>query len=722
MKTFFSSCRVYVYIALLIPFQLFASNGHHEQSDMVHLMAVLVLQIGIIIFAARLGGKFASRLHLPPVLGELAVGILIGHSLLGGIPLPAFPDGRFAAPPNAALPITPELYGIATIASIILLFFAGLETDLNLLLRFSIAGVAIGIGGVIGSFFAGSFIGIFFLHMDFFDPRCLFLGVISTATSVGITVRILSEKKRMDSPEGVTIIAAAVIDDVIGIILLAIISGVTMSGIEAAGHGVNVKEISLVGIKAIGVWLGCTLLGLWGAKYLSQFLKSYKNITIISMMALGCALLLAGFFEMAGLAMIIGAYVVGLSLSTTDLKYVLQETLEPLYAFFVPIFFTVTGMLVDIQQLLNPQVLMLGGIYSLAAFVGKLIGCGIPSRSLGFNLLGTIRIGLGMAPRGEVALIIAGIGLSYGVLDQQILSISVIMILATTMLAPLFSASLTDKRGTIKEIQTHTTVTTPFTFPSIELTDLLEQRIIDYFRQEGSFVHMIESDDIHRLYQIRKETTFLTLDLSEMTIAFDSTIDDVPYVKTLVYETLVTLHNTINKLKHVAKPESLKKEVMQTSGQMKFDMTKILQPQNVILELAGTTKKEIIEELVDILDKNSKLIGRAQAFDSVWERELTMSTGMQYGVAIPHGKAECVGPIVVAIGFKHDGIDFEALDGEPSHVFVLVISSPTTTGPHIQFLAALGALFKGPEVKYALLACRTKEEVCNIFTSQSNNP
>lgn len=232
----------------------------------VEEMMFLVLQIGIIIFAARLGGAIASLFRLPSILGELAAGIVIGPWALGGI---AIGDGLFAnglfngvalkamnasageaahvmfgtiAGAGALFAATsPALYGIATLASVILLFLSGLETNLKMFLRYSFVGLMVGLGGVVVSFLFGDLCAIyllpeFFEHFAFLkelplaeamtQEAPLYMGIMSTATSVGITARILSEKKKMDSEEGVTIMAGAVIDDVLGLIVLAIGNGI----------------------------------------------------------------------------------------------------------------------------------------------------------------------------------------------------------------------------------------------------------------------------------------------------------------------------------------------------------------------------------------------------------------------------------------------------------------------------------------------------------------
>jgi len=164
--------------------------------NVTELMKELVFQIGIILFAVRFGRLLADKIGIPSVLGELLLGVVIGPYALGGIAIPGFPHGLFPLVEANSIAISTELYSFATVASVILLFFSGLETDIGLFLKYSVAGVVIGLGGVLFSFMIGDLCGVLLLKTSFFDIRCLFLGILSTATSVGITARILSDKKK----------------------------------------------------------------------------------------------------------------------------------------------------------------------------------------------------------------------------------------------------------------------------------------------------------------------------------------------------------------------------------------------------------------------------------------------------------------------------------------------------------------------------------------------
>ncbi|MDR2631371.1 MAG: cation:proton antiporter, partial [Spirochaetaceae bacterium] len=652
-------------------------------------MAELALQLGLIVFAVRICGRLAKAVGIPPVLGELLSGVIIGPYALGALALPGFPRGLFPLEAGP-LAVSAELYAFAVVASIILLFASGLETDLGLFLRYSVAGGVIGIGGVAFSFAFGGLVGMVLLHSSFMDPRCLFLGILSTATSVGITARILSDNKRMDSPEGVTILAAAVFDDVLGIIMLAVVLGVVavITGGQGGENGLNAFGILGIAGKAFGIWLGFTVLGLIFSKRIAAFLKLFRHSFDFSILALGVALILAGFFEKQGLAMIIGAYISGLSLSKTDIAAVIQDRLRGLYEFFVPVFFAVMGMMVNLGDIFSFRVLLFGALYTAAAILAKIAGCGGPALLMGFNLRGALRIGTGMVPRGEVALIIAGIGLASGVLDNQLFAVIILMTLVTTLAAPPL-LSLTLKHpgsGTKKPVKGDDSAAAVWDFHSPEIADMVINTLLKDLRAEGFYVQMMSIDE--GLTQARKGDISLSITETESTVTIETNKVDMPLVKTAIYEAILGLHDTIQKLKASSDPRAMKQEISDLEGRTREEVLTLIDPRCIILDLKGTTKEEIITELVDLLNVRKKLLNRDEALQDVLEREKAMSTGMEHGIALPHGKSEAVADICVAVGIKKEGVDFESLDGEKSRLFILVVSPKRTSGPHIQFLAA----------------------------------
>lgn len=704
-------------LVFFVPISAFASTASGGGEELItHRMMVLVLQLGVILVAAKIGSIVATKFKQPGVLGELIVGAMIGPFALGGMGVPLFPDGLFSS--HASFPVTPELYGICSVASIVLLFMVGLETDLRLFLRYSLAGSLVGLGGVLFSFILGDLLAVYASgfgdgpQIGFMAPRALFFGVISTATSVGITARILSEMRKLDSPEGVTVLSGAIIDDVLGIIMLAVTVGIIAAS-KATGS-IDWGRIGIISSKAILVWLAATAVGLVAAHRIGRMLKLFHSRSAITLIAFGLALLMAGLFEQAGLAMIIGAYVMGLSLSRTDVTHVIREHLTGLSNILVPVFFTVMGMLVDLRSFTEPSVIVLTIVFSLTAAAAKFLGCGVPALFCGFNLMGAARIGVGMLPRGEVALIIAGIGLASGAMDQDSFSIAVMMTLLTTLAAPPMLVSLftSDRSGTrnLEERKSHESVTVEF--PSNDVADLIGSRLLEVFEEDGFFVHAIEQN----LHQLRKDTTVISLERTEANFTFHCAARDIPFVHTAVYEVLADIDRIAKALREPIDRKSLAKEVQKAvkgagSG---LSLKEKLTADLLVPEIKGATKEEVIDELLDVLKRAGKLSDVEKAREAVWERENSMSTGMQYGIAIPHGKTDSVHSMACVVGIRTEGIEWDSLDGKPARIFVMVLSPQSSVGPHVRFLSIISQVLD-EEGRAALLNCKTSGEMLRVL-------
>ena len=286
------------------------------------------------------------------------------------------------------------------------------------------------VGGVVIPFVLGVVLTVWFGYADdLTDARALFIGAVLTATSIGISVRVLGDLHSLATPEGVTILGAAVLDDVLGILALTIVVGLHETSDFSA------SSIGIVGLKTLGFWIALTGIGILLAKRISALFGWFQVSGATVALALGLALLAAGLAESFGLAMIIGAFSIGLTLSGTDLAHAIEEPLRGVYAAVVPIFFVVMGMLVDVSSL-NSGILTFGLIVTLAAVVGKVAGSGLPALLAGFNGRGAARVGVGMLPRGEVALIMAGVGISKGIIGQDLYGITILMTIITTAAAP----------------------------------------------------------------------------------------------------------------------------------------------------------------------------------------------------------------------------------------------------------------------------------------------
>ena len=756
----------------------------------VEEMMFLVLQIGIIIFAAKLGGMVASLVKLPTILGELAAGIVIGPWALGGI---GFGDGIFqygifnggalralngaayladgtAAPVKAMFgtvagggtmfdATSPALYGIATLASIILLFLSGLETNLKMFIKYSFVGLMVGIGGVIFSFVFGDLCAVYLLPKFFavkfgylaqmplsqawMDAAPMYMGIMSTATSVGITARILSERKKMDSEEGVSIMAGAVIDDVLGLIVLAIGNGIITAAMAAkaaggaASAGVNWGAIGMVAVKAFGVWLGATLIGVLVARKISWLLKLFKNPQAIATLAFGLSMILAGFFEYMGLAMIIGAYVTGLALSRTDLKHLIQETLAPVYTFLVPVFFCVMGMMVDCSALASKAVLYFGLIYTAFAVLAKVIGCALPSLFCGFNLLGAVRIGAGMVPRGEVALIVAGLGLSSGFLSQEIFGIGILMTLITTVVAPpaLVGLFFPKARG-VRHPRPSMTNSRQVCF---ELSDeqiaaIVLRKLVNEFRREGFFAIQYTNEPNLSIWEVSMNDMELTLQRRGSTIHVDCT----PTEECVFNQAWMEVVSQMNGLaKSISKPLLKQKDMAElvaqaeesTKGDAKGELSlaaRYVQNFAMLPKFKAHSKKEAIEKLIaataEAFPKNVVDVETVKA--AVFAREESMPTGLDHGIAVPHGRTDGVNHIVGAIALvdnsdNENGVipDYDTIDHSKIQVIVLTLVPESAQLPYLQVMAFISRVLHSGSSIDALLKCQTVDDMRKFFHS-----
>ena len=404
--------------------------------DSAEAITRLVFQLAVILAAAKLAGEaFERYLKMPSVLGELAAGIAIGPFALGGVEVPGvgplFEHLRAAqeGAGSIAIPVSEGLWSIAQVGSIVLLFMAGLETDLHQFLRYARPASIVAVGGVILPFVLGVVLTVAAGYADSYtDVRALFVGAVMTATSIGITVRVLGDLRSLATPEGVTILGAAVLDDVVGILALTIVVGLHATGEISAGN------IGFVALKAFGFWIALTGIGILLSGRISALLGHFKVSGASVALGLALAFLAAGLAESFGLAMIIGAFSIGLALSDTELARKLDEPLRAVYSALVPIFFVVMGMLVDVSAM--GGIWLFGAGLTAAAIVGKVAGSGLPALIAGFNRRGAWRIGIGMLPRGEVALIMAGIGFSKGILGPDLYGVAIMMTIVTTAVAP----------------------------------------------------------------------------------------------------------------------------------------------------------------------------------------------------------------------------------------------------------------------------------------------
>jgi mannitol/fructose-specific phosphotransferase system IIA component (Ntr-type) len=324
-----------------------------------------------------------------------------------------------------------------------------------------------------------------------------------------------------------------------------------------------------------------------------------------------------------------------------------------------------------------------------------------------------------MIPRGEVALIIAGIGLAAGILDKQLFGVVILMTLISTLGAPpLLSAALTIAGpGTRKPVKGDESASAVWKFFSPEIAVLVLDNLLKGLRAEGFYVQTMNINE--GLSQARKDHTVLAIGAEENTLTIVTDKTDLPFAKTVVYEVILGLNEAIQKLKESADPRVMKQELADMEGTSREGALSLLRNGCIALRLTGETKEEIITEMVDLLAGQGRLEDRDLVLQDVFQREKTMSTGMQHGIALPHGKTDGAKDICVALGIKKEGVDFDSMDGEKSRLFIMTVSPRKTSGPHIQFLAAASAVLKDETVREEVINADSKEQVLALLTRGS---
>jgi Kef-type K+ transport system membrane component KefB len=349
---------------------------------------------------------------------------------------------------------------------------------------------------------------------------------------------------------------------VLGIVVLAIVVGMTK--VINAGGTMEWAHVGIVALKALGFWVICTILGLLLARQLTGVLKQFGSPEVIVSISLGLALMLAGLSEMAGLAMIIGAYIMGLSLSRTDVVQELQDSLQGVYDMLVPVFFCVMGMMVDFASM--REALLFGLVYSLLAIAAKIIGCGLPAYLTKFNFHGSLRIGLGMLPRGEVALIVAGIGLSTKCIGQDLFGVAILMTMITTLMAPpLLVRSFRSPLSGLKHAEQESEEkeeTFTIDFPSPDIAEFLMQRLVRAFRREEFFVNRLHME--MEAWQVRKDDISFTLSRRNGQISVSVPPDQQYVARLMIYEELLSLSDLLEASKNMKSLDTMGAELIGT--------------------------------------------------------------------------------------------------------------------------------------------------------------
>ena len=372
-------------------------------------VGALFLAFAAALVGAKLFGELAERAGQPAVLGELLAGVILGPSVIGLVPL------------------SDAILELAEIGVALLLFEVGLETDLGELAKVGAPALSVALAGMVFPFAGGYAVTLALGHPIL---TATFVGAALTATSIGITARVLSELKVLATREGQIILGAAVVDDVFGLVVLAIVSKI------AGGGRIDAATIVKSGALAIGFLAAALVLGIPLGRRLMGVVERARVRGVLGAMSVAFALLVAWGAKAAESAPIVGAFAAGVALARTNRRHDIDAALKPVVDLFAPVFFVYVGAEVDVR-LLNPAVaenrpaLVLGLLLAGIGFLGKF--------AAGFCAWGGVRrafVGAGMVPRGEVGLIFASVGLTTKALPEPVFVAVLVAVFLTTFVAP----------------------------------------------------------------------------------------------------------------------------------------------------------------------------------------------------------------------------------------------------------------------------------------------
>src|ERR671918_638152 len=381
----------------------------------------VIISLAALLFTAKLFAEIFHRIKLPVVLGELLAGIIIGPFAIGGL---IFFEGA------SLVSLNETILNIGEISAIVILFVAGLEITPREFLRGGAASFTIGSLGVVLPFFVGLVI-LSFFGLDALES--MLVATALTATSIAISVQVLTELGKMQTKEARLILGAAIVDDILAIAVLSVVTTMVQTGDTSP----QVTDIVLLILQILGLFAALLIGSVLLIPRLLHVERLWKSKGSIEGIVTASFFAAAGIAAFVGLSPIVGAFAVGMAVASTRLIKQVDEYAEKLLVIFGPLFFAIIGAQVDLRGV-NLNVLYLSGIVVAIALTTKVVGCGLPSIIFLKNKTKAFRVGIGMISRGEVGLIVAGIGVSTGPLSSDIYTTVIVMVALTTIITPIW--------------------------------------------------------------------------------------------------------------------------------------------------------------------------------------------------------------------------------------------------------------------------------------------
>ena len=381
-----------------------------------------IIGVGILLFAAKLMAELFLRLKLPIVLGELIAGMIVGPFALGGLQII---DGK------QLLQINDEIKILGEMGAIVILFMAGLEMTPKEFLKGGKAAFVVGTLGVVIPFFVGLAV---FQLFGFDALQSMLIATALTATSIAISIQVLSEFGKLKTPEARLIIGAAIVDDILAIAVLSVVTSI--AGSDGGVDNIDITEVTITILQVLGFFAIMLIVAVVVIPKVitPRIWKAKGSVEGIATAAFFGAAALAGSI---GLSPIVGAFAVGMALSTTKVFEKVENYVGKIGLIFAPLFFAIIGAQVDLRAV-DLNILMLSAIIVIVAVTTKLFGCGLPAMYFLKSKQKGMRVGIGMISRGEVGLIVAGVGITAGILTSEVYSTIIIMVVVTTIITPIW--------------------------------------------------------------------------------------------------------------------------------------------------------------------------------------------------------------------------------------------------------------------------------------------
>jgi Kef-type K+ transport system membrane component KefB len=381
----------------------------------------IVITLSILLFAAKLFAELFHRIKMPVVLGELLAGIVVGPFALGSLPL-------FNGEPLVVLDET--VMHIGEISAIVILFIAGLEITPREFLRGGVASFTVGSLGVVVPFFVGYYV---FTAFGLEALEALLIATALTATSIAITIQVLTELGKMQTKEARLILGAAIVDDILAIAALSVVTTMVQTGNITP----DIIDITLLILKILGLFAVLLIGAVIVIPKILHVERLWRSEGSIEGITTAAFFGVAGIAAFVGLSPIVGAFSVGMAVASTRVIKQVEEYVSKLGIIFAPLFFAIIGAQVDLRGV-NLEVLYLSGLIIAIAIITKLVGCGLPAMIFLKEKSKAMRVGIGMVSRGEVGLIVAGVGISSGALSTDVYTTVIIMVALTTIITPIW--------------------------------------------------------------------------------------------------------------------------------------------------------------------------------------------------------------------------------------------------------------------------------------------